>query len=122
VSILLEKTGTSTIELTYNASDVPSSRQAWTRVLPSRPSTSREWVGGRHATSSSYPGANPRRADDHNSDNVPKATLSLLHRVAELEPMSRRPGGRPSVSAVLVDLVERARKELEQEAFDGSSI
>ena len=51
--------------------------------------------------------------------HVPKATLSLLRRVAVAR--ADDAGGRPSVSAVLVDLVERARKELEQEAADGST-
>jgi hypothetical protein len=50
--------------------------------------------------------------------HLPKATLSLLRRVAVARADNQ--GGRPSVSAVLVELVERARKELEQEIIGGS--
>jgi hypothetical protein len=46
--------------------------------------------------------------------HIPKATLSLLRRVAVAR--ADKHGGRPSVSGVLVDLVERARTELEREA------
>ena len=46
--------------------------------------------------------------------HIPKATLSLLRRVAVSRADNQ--GGRPSVSAVLADLVERARAELEAEA------
>ena len=46
--------------------------------------------------------------------HIPKATLSLLRRVAVSRADSQ--GGRPSVSAVLAELVERARAELEAEA------
>ena len=49
--------------------------------------------------------------------HIPKATLSLLRRVAVAR--ADKHGGRPSVSAVLVDLTERARAELEQEARNG---
>lgn len=45
--------------------------------------------------------------------HIPKATLSLLRRVAVAR--ADRHGGRPSVSGVLVDLVERARAELQVE-------
>lgn len=45
--------------------------------------------------------------------HIPKATLSLLRRVSIARADQR--GGRPSVSGVLVDLVERARAELERE-------
>ncbi len=44
---------------------------------------------------------------------IPKATLSLLRRVAVAR--ADKHGGRPSVSGVLVDLAERARAELEGE-------
>ena len=44
---------------------------------------------------------------------IPKATLSLLRRVAVAR--ADKHGGRPSVSGVLVDLTERARVELQQE-------
>lgn len=46
--------------------------------------------------------------------HLPKATLTLLRRVSIARADQR--GGRPSVSGVLVELVERARAELEQEA------
>ena len=46
--------------------------------------------------------------------HIPKATLSLLRRVAVSRADNQ--GGRPSVSAVLAELVERARAELEAEA------
>ena len=46
--------------------------------------------------------------------HIPKATLSLLRRVAVSRADTQ--GGRPSVSAVLAELVERARVELEAEA------
>ena len=42
--------------------------------------------------------------------HIPKATLSLLRRVAVAR--ADKHGGRPSVSGVLVDLAERARIEL----------
>ena len=46
--------------------------------------------------------------------NIPSEMFRLLRRVAVGR--SRIAGGRPSVSAVLVSLVERHRKELEKEA------
>jgi hypothetical protein len=45
--------------------------------------------------------------------HVPKATLQLLRQVAVAR--AGRQGGRPSVSAVIVDLVERHRAELQKE-------
>lgn len=45
--------------------------------------------------------------------HVPKATLALLRRVAVER--ANQHGGRPSVSAVLVELVDRHRAELERE-------
>ena len=45
--------------------------------------------------------------------HIPKATLSLLRRVAVAR--ADKHGGRRSVSGVLVDLAERARAELEGE-------
>jgi len=45
--------------------------------------------------------------------HVPKATLALLRRVAVER--ANLHGGRPSVSAVLADLVERNRADLERE-------
>lgn len=47
--------------------------------------------------------------------HIPKATLSLLRRVAVAR--ADKHGGRPSVSGVLVGLAERARAELEQETI-----
>lgn len=49
--------------------------------------------------------------------HIPKATLSLLRRVAVAR--ADRHGGRPSVSGVLVDLAERSRTELEDEVRQG---
>lgn len=46
--------------------------------------------------------------------HLPKQTLILLRRVA-VERANLR-GGRPSVSGVVTDLVERSRGELEKEA------
>lgn len=46
--------------------------------------------------------------------HIPKAMLSLLRRVAVER--ANLYGGRPSVSGVLADLVERNRVELEKEA------
>jgi len=45
--------------------------------------------------------------------HIPKATLALLRRVAVER--ANLNGGRPSVSAVLVNLVEQNRAELERE-------
>ena len=45
--------------------------------------------------------------------HLPRRTLALLQRVA-VERANKR-GGRPSVSSVLVELVERLRAELERE-------
>jgi hypothetical protein len=45
--------------------------------------------------------------------HLPKATLQLLRRVAVAR--AGRQGGRPSVSAVIVDLVEQNRTGLEAE-------
>jgi hypothetical protein len=45
--------------------------------------------------------------------NLPEQVWILLNRVAFER--ARKYGGRPSVSALLVDLVERHRKELEKE-------
>ena len=45
--------------------------------------------------------------------HVPKATLALLRRVAVER--ANLHGGRPSVSAVIADLVERNRADLERE-------
>jgi predicted CopG family antitoxin len=45
--------------------------------------------------------------------NLPVDIYELLNRVAFRRALKR--GGRPSVSALLVDLVERHRKELEKE-------
>jgi hypothetical protein len=45
--------------------------------------------------------------------NLPAAMWEMLNRVAFER--AKKYGGRPSVSALLVDLVERHRKELEKE-------
>ena len=45
--------------------------------------------------------------------NLPTDLWELLNRVAFER--AKRQGGRPSVSALLVDLVQRHRKELERE-------
>ena len=47
--------------------------------------------------------------------HVPKRTLSLLRRVSVAR--ADRVGGRPSVSAVLSELVEEARERLEGEVM-----
>ena len=48
--------------------------------------------------------------------NLPLDVYQLLNRVAFARSLKR--GGRPSVSALLVDLVQRHRKELEKELAD----
>jgi hypothetical protein len=48
--------------------------------------------------------------------HIPKATLQLLRRVAVARAGQR--GGRPSVSSVIVDLVEQHRAELSEELKD----
>lgn len=48
--------------------------------------------------------------------HVPKRTLSLLRRVSIAR--ADRLGGRPSVSAVLSELVEAAREHLERELME----
>jgi hypothetical protein len=48
--------------------------------------------------------------------HIPKATLQLLRRVAVAR--AGRRGGRPSVSSVIVDLVEQHRAELSEELKD----
>jgi hypothetical protein len=48
--------------------------------------------------------------------HLPKATLQLLRRVAVAR--AGRQGGRPSVSALIVDLVEKHRTELQAEIVD----
>jgi hypothetical protein len=48
--------------------------------------------------------------------HLPKATLQLLRRVAVAR--AGRQGGRPSVSALIVDLVEKHRAELQAEIGD----
>jgi hypothetical protein len=48
--------------------------------------------------------------------NLPMDEWEMLNRVAFTR--SKKYGGRPSVSALLVELVERHRKELEKELED----
>ena len=50
--------------------------------------------------------------------NLPTATWELLRRVAFER--SRRDGGRGSVSALLVELVDRHKRELEKELVSAS--
>jgi hypothetical protein len=50
--------------------------------------------------------------------NLPTETWELLRRVAFER--SRRSGGRGSVSAILVEMIERHRKELEKELASAS--
>ena len=55
----------------------------------------------------------PERTHMTTGINLPVAIWELLNRVAFER--SKKYGGRASVSALLVDLVERHRKELEKE-------
>jgi hypothetical protein len=50
--------------------------------------------------------------------NLPSDIWELLHRVSFERAKSQ--GGRPSVSALLVDLVQKHRKELEKELASAS--
>jgi hypothetical protein len=50
--------------------------------------------------------------------NLPTPIWELLNRIAFER--ARKYGGRPSVSKLLVDLVERHRKELEKELAESS--
>jgi hypothetical protein len=63
---------------------------------------------GREASGQALKGANMTTAI-----NLPASMWELLRRVAFNRALKR--GGRASVSAVLVDLVERNRRELEKE-------
>ena len=58
----------------------------------------------------------PERSHITSGINLPFDVYQLLNRVAFQRALKR--GGRPSVSALLVDLVQRHRKELEKE-LDG---
>jgi hypothetical protein len=63
------------------------------------------------------PGSMVDRSDMATSAmHLPKETLQLLRRVAVAR--AGRRGGRPSVSAVIVDLVEQHRAELQAEIAD----
>ncbi len=53
-------------------------------------------------------------ADAITSIHIPKAMLTLL-RIAAIK-RAEREGGRPSVSNVICDLLERHRREIEKEA------
>jgi hypothetical protein len=55
----------------------------------------------------------PERTDKTTGINLPSDIWELLNRVAFER--AKKFGGRPSVSALLVDLVQRHRKELEKE-------
>ena len=48
--------------------------------------------------------------------NLPADMWELLHKVSFER--AKKYGGRPSVSALLVDLIQRHRKELEKELVD----
>ena len=63
-------------------------------------------------TSKSEP-EQPERTHVTSGINLPVEIYELLNRVAFSR--SLKNGGRPSVSALLVDLVQRNRKELEKE-------
>jgi hypothetical protein len=84
---------------------VEAERQATRRDAPAQ------------AERDSAPGRPARRAASEEMTttaiHVPKAALALLRRVAVER--ANRHGGRPSVSAVIADLVERNRAELERE-------
>ena len=67
------------------------------------------YESGREAASQALRGANMTTAI-----SLPTSMWELLRRVAFNRALKQ--GGRASVSAVLVDLVERNRKELEKEA------
>lgn len=61
------------------------------------------------------PAAAPAEAEEMTTTaiHIPKTTLTLLRRVAVERAITK--GGRPSVSAVLAELVEANRAELEKE-------
>ena len=65
-----------------------------------------------HRKTESEPPA-PERTHRTTGINLPADMWELLNRVAFER--AKRHGGRPSVSALLVDLVQRHRKELERE-------
>ena len=58
----------------------------------------------------------PERSHITSGINLPVEVYQLLNRVAFAR--SLKNGGRPSVSALLVDLVQKHRKELEKELAD----
>ena len=64
------------------------------------------------------PGQSPKKPHKMTGINIPEDLYVLLNRVAWSR--SRQRGGRSSVSALLVDLVERHRAELEEELAAGS--
>jgi hypothetical protein len=59
----------------------------------------------------------PERSFKTTGINLPSDVWELLNRVAFER--AKKYGGRPSVSALLVDLVQRHRKELERELAGG---
>jgi hypothetical protein len=70
-------------------------------------------------TQASQPAAKrPARTHRTTGINLPTETLTLLRRVAFER--SLRSAGRASVSALLVELVERHKKELQKELVTGS--
>jgi hypothetical protein len=62
---------------------------------------------------SPVPATEGERTNRTTGINLPVAMWEMLNRVAFER--AKKYGGRPSVSALLVDLVERHRKELEKE-------
>ena len=67
----------------------------------------------RKKSKSPVPVTEPERTHRTTGINLPADMWEMLNRVAFER--SKRRGGSPSVSALLVDLVERHRKELEKE-------
>ena len=59
----------------------------------------------------------PERSHVTSGINLPVDIYELLNRVAFQRSLKR--GGRPSVSGLIVDLVQRHRKELEKELAGG---
>ena len=67
----------------------------------------------RRKADSPAPASETERLNRTTGINLPAEMWAMLNRVAFER--ARKRGGRPSVSALLVDLVERHRKELEKE-------
>ena len=67
----------------------------------------------RRKVKSPAPASEPERTSRTTGINLPAEMWEMLNRVAFER--AKKYGGRPSVSALFVDLVERHRKELEKE-------